>query len=174
MPTHVIAVNGESADANTGDVQVPIFQRKTTLTDAQIKALQTTYIELVPAPGAGKAIVFHRALLNWDLQGGTYTNVNADNAIMISYGDWSKEVSSLTTVPALAQNYTYLMTLLTIPEDRPTWSGYVRDFTDGSFSNFIDNTPLKLIASNGADGDFTGGNVANSLEVTIFYSIVDI
>jgi hypothetical protein len=37
-----------------------------------------------------------------------------------------------------------------------------------------ENQPLSIAAENDATGNFTGGNAANSMDVTAFYMIIDV
>lgn len=63
----------------------PYASREVSLTSAQILALATTPVELVPAPGAGKVLQFLGALLILDFGTIAYTE-NADN-LTINYTD---------------------------------------------------------------------------------------
>jgi hypothetical protein len=174
MPTHIISANGSEPDPNTGDVQIPIYSKKTILTDAQIKALQTTYIELVPAPGEGKLNVLHSAFWVIDTTAGVYTNQHVDSAVFIGYGDWDLELTTLGALPSLAGQFISKVAPLIMPIVGGTWDGYSYDFLSNKPADYALNKALKLIASNATNGDYTGGNPANSLSVTVFYSIVDL
>src|SRR5689334_20436757 len=99
MPTHVISANGTEADPTTGDVQIPIYKSETILYDADIKALPTTYPELVPAPGVGKGIVFLGAAMAFDFSGGSYTNTDGSTAFFVSNDGYHDYISSLFTLP---------------------------------------------------------------------------
>lgn len=48
-----------------------VYSAKTTLNASQLAALDTTPVELVPAPGAGKTIIVQQAILTLRLNGGT-------------------------------------------------------------------------------------------------------
>lgn len=65
----------------------PYASREVSLTSAQILALATTPVELVPAPGAGKVLQFLGALLILDYGTIAYTE-SADN-LTINYTDES-------------------------------------------------------------------------------------
>ncbi len=55
------------------------------LTSAQLKALQTTAVQLAAAPGVGFVLVPVRLLLEYEFGTVTYTIGNADNAFQIEY-----------------------------------------------------------------------------------------
>ena len=54
---------------------VAVKKASVTLTDAQIKALPTTPINILPAPGAGMLHMLHGALFVADFSAGAYTNI---------------------------------------------------------------------------------------------------
>jgi len=134
-----------------------------------VKALPTTYIELIPAPGVGKAIILSKAVLNWNISAGAYTNVNADSIILLGYGDWLDTASVLFQMPSTASNNIGILT-------PPLFNGFpATGYQDFSFAPGIftySNEALKIVADN--PSDFTNGNAANTLTVTVFYSIVNI
>jgi hypothetical protein len=196
MPTHVISANGTEADPTTGDVQVAIYQRKVILTDAEIKGLPTTPVEIVPAPGAGKVLNVLQVSLLINNVAGQYTITNTDDgfiALFYSTGSGWDEVASerLMDSVSLMNTLTLLTTFLTTPmNNRMVVLGPYRNNAygnpfggtgDGAFLsqpttlNILAgvNKGLYLIAEN-ADENYGGGNAANTLSVTIMYSIVDL
>jgi hypothetical protein len=133
MPTHVISADGITADPNTGDVDVVIKKRKLILTDAQIKALPTTPIDILQAPGAGKEIYPLFAIANFKC--GSEKEVLYGNA----------DVGNDKALNVLGEN-----TGLSLYIDN-----YTADYEDDM-------------------GNFTGGDAANTIEITVVYSIVDL
>ena len=73
IPT--FAVNGASVQT--------VYSQTATLTDDQIKALPTTQVEIVAAPGAGKIIIplFGGSAI---LTGANYTNKSSDALLSVS------------------------------------------------------------------------------------------
>lgn len=162
-----------------GVSEVVSYQRKTILTDAQIKALPNTFVEVVPTPGAGKAILFHGATIVSKIEAGNgYTNVTNDieSYCSVSYGNDNKSASNL------------MQNVLVFADKEP--DGYqvqvlMPYFVGFSFgannwpvcmstdTSTIENQPLKIVCYN-TDGVLTGGDSSNTIEVSVTYSIVDL
>lgn len=172
---------GGVAGYSPGTAQA-LLSDTTTLTNAQIKALPTTAIELIAAPGAGFMLVPISAVarLTWVAD---YTNIDAGCQLAVT------QESGAATNPVF----------LTILEENPDIgvSGLLA-LGDSSFaifgprmwgaaaaSNFVhasggwntfsvENLPLYLRATNGVSGAFTGGDAGNSLKVTVIYTVIAI
>lgn len=134
------------------------------LTDAQIKALPTTYIEVVPAQGAGKLIVVQCVLIEFYFSV-TYTNVTGGSYLICGYGNWDVDASSIVLFVGSANN---VFSVLTSAQDGDSAAEYL----SASRNTLQDNVALKIISSN--TGDFTEGNAANTLKVTVYYVVVDV
>lgn len=160
-----------------GDI---LLKKSLILTDAQIKALPTTPIELVAAPGVGKIIQLISANFILDNVAGAYV-ANADSSFTISFLAFGNQSS--VTVPQLVQGI--LQTAIANP--------YISEFSilptvpgAGTFlglnvapSSFVltldgvENCPLVIGDYWAGHGiNYTGGNAANTLKVNLWYDIL--
>lgn len=153
-----------------------------TLTDAQIKALPTTPVQIVAAPGAGKFISIAQAVgLLKVVAGGEYTNLNA--ALCLGRLIW--DLGGGDFRQASAGYYENVNGAMAEESDNAVLifgalmniEGSVNAAIYPAWAPEIENLPLKLSFSNGADpgdGPFTGGNAENTLKVTVWYVEVDV
>ncbi len=172
-----------------------VCRKTVTLTDAQIKALPSTAVELLPAPGAGKANLPLDGFMVVNTSAGAYTNVSylTDGGITAMYFTSSAyglpAVDPLTTglngftksIRLAAANVrTYLAgdTEVTLGIAQ---AGTPKSGTSGANAGVMDeNTALTVLIDNydsdySVDrGNFTGGNAANTLKIVMFYSVVDV
>jgi hypothetical protein len=125
-----------------------------TLTNAQVLALRATPITLVAAPGAGKANIFERVQIEFD-RTGAYTE-STDN---------------------LAVRYTN--TSGVIVSDTIEMTGFADAAADavitaGPAASPLVTTNAALVLHNTGDGEFGGGNAANSWRVTTWYRVAGV
>lgn len=164
------------------DVTSPFLASSVYLSNAQIKALPTTPIIAVPAPGAGYGLVFLLAYLTLNRTAGAYTNIDADAFIIVAFSEADAISSYLandaTTTPVLSAVTDLLSTNAT---SYVTFSPYTQvvgpDASDWGNTGYTFPTPqlntaLILSCVNGGSGNFTGGNAANFGVLTTYYAVV--
>jgi hypothetical protein len=152
-----------------------------TLNNAQIKALPSGDVEVLPAPASGKRHVL--VLSDWRLDSlaGAYTNIDPDAWAALSfnlgtspavYDDVSDYLANDSSVsPAIA----YLSTLFGAARVGHTQLGPMRQPDSNWFGLAVvigddcRDLPLLLHLDNNGAGNFTGGNVANTMTITTAY-----
>lgn len=163
-----------------GGTPVTVLSQSVTLTDAQIKTLPSAPVVIVPAtqvldysglPSQLPLPVAFSVVI--DTIAGAYTNVDGGAFYVIAIGsDWS------TNGMEADQN------LMAGLQNAVNQVGIANSFNNtlaGAFiqplniraGDILDNA-LAIALSNGGAGDLTGGNAANSMTVTVLYTIVDI
>ena len=135
-----------NAELNTGLVRYIDKQ----LTDTEVKAL-TTAVLIVPAPGANLALIFHKAWVVVDAAAGAYVEPSApDDPIFQLTG--GADVSASMNAGSLIGASINKMAV---------------DST--STTDIVVNQGIEIF-NTGAN--WTGGNVANSMSIRVWYSIV--
>jgi hypothetical protein len=180
MPLHVI-------NDTTTDPQIPVFQKIITLTDAQIKGLPTTPIELVAAKGVNKLISVVSCDMIFDTTAGIYGNADSAALALVINGSY---VSGISTVQQIEQGggsagrWTYRLPIpnVFIQKGAPDIEAlYVDSILNAQISNpFADLTNQALFIKDiqsdyaGSATDYTGGNAANRCVISVIYTIVDL
>lgn len=164
-------------------VETPVLSTRVALTDAQIKALPTTPIELVAAQGAGTTIFLIGALVIIDTSADGYANFNAGAFLMVTFaGEGSGAAQSLLSggqVEDLLSAFTRYSVMLgpyttasaSVTEPNPSFAPVLPSLID---VGDMENKALQISANNQGSGNFTGGNAANTGSVTVLYMIVDL
>lgn len=142
-----------------------VLSASVTLTHAQILTLPTTPVEVVPAPGAG-LILSPVNMLAYFHGTDPYTNYDGTGAQLgLLQGGFS-----ILAVP-MAGLVTY--------EDADAVQPFNAHnaYTEGTAANdlaseFVDQ-PLMVYADNTL-GNYTGGNVANTLKITVWYTVFEV
>ena len=169
----------KTALAGDGDAEQVTYSRTTTLTDAQVKALPTTGIEILPAPDAGTIRDWTRIIVSSNLTA-AYTNVDAGCVIQVRYGaaGFLQEYYNSGTyfdasfVSSLLNSTTdTVLTILPVLDaGEPTLGS--QPLASYPYADLQDSLLFKI--TNNAAGNFTGGNSANVVKVTVIYSIVEL
>jgi len=162
-------------------------QAVASLTNAQIKALPTTPVTIIAAPGANKLLVPHVALahMKWV---GNYTNINATSSISIdTAGNFLTSLAEDTLggvtallagggpdgswVPFVIQQIAQAKVTTATPAVNPHFHHGVAD--SGSYDADIVNVPLTISMENVGDGPLTGGNASNVLQISVAYYVLN-
>lgn len=139
----------------------PVLQvAEVTLTDAQIKALPTTPIQIVATPGAGKYIKYLGSALVLDVTAGIYTNLNTSSMNIRRVGQNPLTVD-------FSGSYLEDNSNIWVYQDTS-----VND--DGVPVPIAELENLAIEISSQNTGNLTGGNAANTLKITVYYIVVDL
>lgn len=178
---------------NTPTVPADKFRSTTVrLTNAQIKELPNTAVELIPAQGPTKRIVWLHAVVTVDTAAGAYTNLQDDYCALylgidnFSY-DWATAAADDVTAPYAAgangvlDRLTQLMgvtgvhTVRALAGDLQSFLGEsgwalqtVFDASDLANKNFA------IKGDNNGGGAWTGGHDDNSMTVTVYWCLEDL
>lgn len=173
-----IAALETEAGTLSSDAATPVRVATVTLTDAQIKALPTTAIEIIAAPAGNTRIKLHGVTYQFWFEHGAYTNVNATSALLYlqtSSGtilggylanDSGVSLGTLTTLLAAAS----VLTVDAGPYATNPAGTYLQPLLTGAPSS-ADGKAVQLSATNNGAGNFTGGNAANTLTVLAYYTV---
>jgi len=132
-----------------------------TLTDAQIKALPSGNVEIIAAPGTGKYLYVNQVAFALNIVG-AYTNVTINIPPQLWY-----KTSEVGIVDSTLDDFAF-----TTPDKYGT---LLNTYPQGYFASAdIENRAIELNISNTGAGNFTGGNAANTLKVTVYYVVVDL
>jgi len=139
------------------------------LTDAQIKALPTIPVEIVPPPGANKVIQLVGCTFSYNTSAGAYTLPGTPGNILVA-------INIPPGTASLGVGYNTTGTLdTTTPQLRSSfWGATFIDIAQNAFPSQAEVVNKNLGVYSDASADFTGGNAANTLKVTVYYTIVEL
>lgn len=139
---------------------LPILEVSGTLTSAQINALDTNPLQIIPAPGANKFIIVENAVFHYKA-GTTGFTITGGQEVVLIYG--TSGTGSNFTVPSAILSGTTSYIYYNLPP-LPTLSNYINP---GQFSTNIinDNITIKL-----ASGTISGGD--GTINFTLQYRII--
>jgi hypothetical protein len=156
-----------------------LLMASVTLTDAELKALHTTYKVWVAAPGAGKIIVPFAMILRTIMSAGRqYTNLDGTYPAIIGATPFASTVGFNGMTLAAGVGTGLLGTSGVNPIKIVTGIGPVPTAAtygwNGRIQSEIENQPCYLAMYNHTSGNLTGGNAANSFKATLYYVIMDL
>lgn len=169
---------GQGLGLSGTDLTGLVFAASVTLTDAQIKALPTTGVQVLAAPVSGYRPKPIGGSLYVNANAGIYTNINttySDFHIETGAGQYMAygPVNDNTVTPALTGVSDLFGSTAVRVMDLPMPflqydGGYIVTSSLIPASGVVAQQWLVKIDNNGS-GNFTGGNAANSGKVTVYY-----
>jgi hypothetical protein len=140
-------------------IRPAFFTVRKVLTNAQVKTLPTIPVDLITALGTGVTIIPVSIFLAFKSLG-AYANFDLGFSSRLRYA-----------VPSLSDMQ--LNGGLDVVLGSPADLAFQSSISGPSFPNFTDplaiNRAVQLSFANGASGNLTGGNVGNTLTVTLLY-----
>lgn len=176
----------QESDPADGGSQ-PLLVATKQLIDAEIKALPETPIEVIPTPGPNKMIVPVSAVLVCDGVEGDYTGISADSFIALASEQGAQATAVLSWIDEAIGGVTSLIgfgaengqpVVATLTTRQKTDATKTDTFANSviGFTTNLEDLPLLIWAQNGESGDthYADGDPANTLTVTVFYTVVDL
>ena len=145
-----------------------------TLDDEQFKALPTTGRQVVAAPGVGKIIVPVSGWATLNAAAGGYTTAAGASLVL----GWLIGEGNLDYASTLIIGFGSGTTFRSAPFGFPALSPFVEgDFSGANaivaLGNDRTNKPLYIKDDFGGVADYTGGNPANTLVISVAYMVLD-
>jgi len=155
-----VSVQTEALQQSDDNLASVLIKEEITLTDAQIKALPTTGVELIAAPGANKIAWVIAAYLRFESHG-AYSNFDMSVHLDVGCPSPADPMADVTIGDLLLGS--------SVNKNSPMAMATGMGTVDAD----IVNKAVQLYATNGSSGNFTGGNAANKLKVFLRYIVLD-
>lgn len=154
-----------------------LLVRSVTLSNSQIKGLALSPVEVVPAPGDGKLLLFLKALLIADSRAGAYTLSGGDFRIGVEY-DPSRGSSSMMGGGSVYEDINEANPLISDGNTDRIVATLGAKYTQGGDGSELDaqnveNLGIVVFSPDGGT-TITGGHADNTLTVKVFYVVVEL
>lgn len=169
-----------SREQTIQQAEVSVISLTATITDAQIKSMTggSSQLELLTAPGDGKLYVPLMAVFSSDFSAGVYDNISDNDAAMgIRVGATGNFATAIvenngTGRTSFGAFFSQAgVSMQCGPAGRGVQGNNVEATTH--LHSAIEDEPMILEIYNG-DGALGGGNEANTLNVMVLYTLVDL
>jgi hypothetical protein len=182
-PQQIIPNSQEVIAEKTGRITRPWFlylsslagvkRERAIVTNANLLTVPATPVVLIAAPGSGFVLRLLMATLTVNATAGAYA-VGADDYLFIGYNGLESAIASAYVANDSGLGLTDLDTLMEVADVNDVqlapYSQAQTTFGVLGLPGLLsarENQPLSL----GASGTFTGGNAANTLRVTLYYTV---
>jgi len=141
------------------------------LTNTQIKAIPTDSFVIIPAPGAGRAIIPIAVIFQYNTVAGLYTNADAATWELYSGLEVYNAISVMFQPRLNSDAAAYINAVAgfgALLVGAGTWEGF-----DNQLGDIVANVPIYLrdLWNTGA---YTGGHASNTLKVSVAYYILNV
>jgi len=161
-------INSNFSALNTGSSGGSILHQATvTLTNTQILHLPTVPVEILAAPGANKIVLFQygTAYFNW---AGDYGNNDGGSALELKiHGNKIASTPGMNVVLAGGENSMSTFVPFTSVEANRVIGNA------GYYNSDIVNKALAISGTSSDSGDYTDGNVDNTMTISVAYLILN-